>query len=300
MGDPWVYEQLRAVRDRHDLILFAGAGLSAQARNQDGQRPPLWRPCIEQMLAWCETEGLIASSHGDEIRELLALGFLPEAAQEIEDAVKPVSVGALQRCLAEVLLYDSAETSLAHRRAARAGFRAFITTNYDDLLETAYVRTQRKVLPKYYEDTLDNVLDSWRSRQPFILKMHGDVSRPGLLVLGNRSYERAIHTNGAFSRVVETLIGASSILFVGYGAGDPNLEGLLTRGALFDGRSKRHWLLAPAASMPALRAKRLWADKGINVVTYKGSHVHVERFFQRLGAPVTSPATLRIPAALVI
>jgi hypothetical protein len=281
-NDPWVYNELQSIIERDDLILFAGAGLSAQARTADGQHPPLWRELMEKMVAWCQRENLISDEHGHQILELVNEGWLLDAGQEIEEAFKDTSPAALKRCLTEVLLYDSAETTRAHWLATKVRFRAFLTTNYDDFIEDAYVRTQRRALMKFYEDTHEGVLDAWRNRQTFILKIHGDVSHPQSIVLGSRSYERVLYENEKYSRSLETLIGGSSLLFIGFGGTDPNLEHILSRASMFDGRSKRHWMLAASTDMPALKAKRLWSDKGINVIFYRGGHDSVGRFLDKL------------------
>lgn len=284
--DEQVYARLSDALVRQDLILFAGAGLSAQATTPHGDTPPLWRECLEQMTLWCLREGLLSDDLASQIQESLDRGLLLEAAQELEDVAQPAT--ALQRCLTDVLHYSTAETSRAHKAATRIRFRGFITTNYDDLIENAYVVTQRRALPRFYEDTAATMLDSWRRRQQFILKMHGDLVKPASIILGSRSYDRIMYSNEAFSRAIETIIGASSLLFVGFGGTDPNLERLLARTAIFDGRSKRHWLLTSASSMPSLRAKRLWEDKGLNIVTYPGPHSQVITFLNRLQAAVNT------------
>ena len=301
VDDVRALSELASIIERNDLILFAGAGLSAQAATKDGQHPPLWRELMHRMIDWCERERLIDARYVKELRELVEVDLL-DAGQELEDAINSASRSALQRCLNDVLLCNLAETSIAHRLLTRISFRGFLTTNYDDFIESAYIRTQRRSLPRFYEDTYEGVLEAWRSRQPFILKIHGDVSHPQSIVLGRRSYERMLYENKQYSRCLEQLIGGSSILFVGFGGSDPNLEHILSRAAIFDGRSKRHWMVAPSRNMPALKAKRLWTDKGINVIVYQGSHSGLNRFLRNLArAETEGPTDLsrvsRIPPA---
>jgi hypothetical protein len=301
IDDDRAINELCSIIERNDLILFAGAGLSAQAVTQDKQHPPLWRELMIRMIDWCEAERLIDSRYAKEIRELVEIDLL-DAGQELEDAINASSPSALQRCLNELLLCNLAETSIAHRLITRIPFRGFLTTNYDDFIESAYIRTQHRTLPKFYEDTHEGVLEAWRSRQPFILKIHGDVTHPQSIVLGRRSYERMLYKNEQYGRCVEQLIGGSSVLFVGFGGSDPNLEHILSRVAIFDGRSKRHWMVAPSRNMPALKAKRLWTDKGINVIVYNGSHSNLNRFLRSLTKaviqrPTDASRVPRIPPA---
>jgi hypothetical protein len=296
IDDARAVSELYSIIERNDLILFAGAGLSAQAATEDGQHPPLWRELMKKMTDWCESERLIDSHHAVGIRELVEVDLL-DAGQELEDAINSASPSALQRCLNEVLLCNLAETSIAHRLITKIPFRGFLTTNYDDFIESAYVRTQRRTLPKFYEDTYEGVLEAWRSRQPFILKIHGDVTHPQSIVLGRRSYERMLYENEQYGRCLEQLIGGSSVLFVGFGGSDPNLEHILSRVSIFDGRSKRHWMVAPSRNMPTLKAKRLWSDKGINVIVYHGSHSNLNRFLRNLAKTDASRVSRFPPAA---
>ncbi len=188
VDDPSVYQEIRQVLDRQDLILFAGAGFSAQAKTPSGLHPPLWTRCLDEMLSWFQREGFVGDELAADIRELIDAGFLIDAAQEIEEAVHPASSPAMQRCLREVLFIDTARVSRAHLTATKLGFRAYLTTNYDDLIENAYARVRHRSLLPFYEETCDGVLDAWRRREPFILKMHGDTRNHRGIVLGARSY----------------------------------------------------------------------------------------------------------------
>jgi hypothetical protein len=54
--------------------------------------------------------------------------------------------------------------------------------------------------------------------------------------------------------------------------------------------------------MPTLKAKRLWTDKGINVIVYNGSHSNLNRFLRNLTeavleGPTDASRVPRIPPA---
>jgi hypothetical protein len=291
IDDQRVHSLLRSKIDGGDVVLFAGAGLSAQATTEDGRHPPLWRDLISGMISWCQQQQLIDPSYAQQIQELVDANLLLDAGQEIEDAIlSAASRALLQQGLSEVLLSNSAETSVAHRLITHMGFRGLLTTNYDDLLESAYIRTEGTSVKTFYEETHDGVMEAWRSRQPFILKIHGDVSHPQSIVLGRRSYERLLYANSNYIRTLENLVSVSSILFVGFGGTDPNLEHVLSRASISDGRSKRHWIVVSRAHMPTLVAKRLWKDKGINTIWYQGGHADLVRFLEKLADTDTSRA----------
>ena len=118
-----------------------------------------------------------------------------------------------------------------------------MTTNYDEFIEGEY-RAQRGVmLLKFYERSIDAVMNAYREKKPFIFKLHGDINDIDSIILGNRSYEKLLNGDTAYRSCVESIFNMSSILFVGFGGGDPDLDRIISRVAPLDGRSKRHWML---------------------------------------------------------
>jgi hypothetical protein len=283
--DEQLYGDLTKALEENELILFAGAGLSAQAMTSQGDHPPLWRQLLEGMVDWSKERQLMDDDDVKQMRELIQFGFLLDAAQELEERIEPSD---RQACLTEVLLYNDVEVSEVHRLVARIPFRAYLTTNYDDLLESAYAREHNRMLSKFYEHTYGGILNAFRGRLPFVIKLHGDVSNPDYVVMGNRSYDRLLYQNASYLSTLETVIGNASLLFVGFSGTDPNLEGILSRVSLFDGRIKRHWMVTQNEGIPDLRAKRLWKDKGITVIEYQGSHDNLRVFFEKLAQSIES------------
>jgi hypothetical protein len=292
IDDDGAIQELQRVLASENLILFAGSGLSAQAYSDDGRHPPMWAQLLGEMASWCRDNALIDRAYEEEIRDLITRNYLLEAGEEFTDILTPP---VLQRCLGEVLLYNLVKPREAHSLIAKLPFRGFITTNYDDLIEAAYYKEHGVALSKYYEHTSDGVLDLYRAKQNFVFKIHGDISEPSSLVLGRRAYDRAIYANPTYRARIETVFAMSSVLFFGYGGTDPDLEAITGRVANFDGTSKRHWLLTPADSCPPIRARRLWKDRGINVIRYESDATHSEvvRFLEKLA--FLPPTRLRAP-----
>jgi hypothetical protein len=282
--DNRIYEDLRKALSSKDLILFAGSGLSAQASTDDGRHPPLWKGLLEGMINWCVSKRLIQTRYAQEIRNLVEEGFLIEAGQELQENLEP---SHLRECLGDVTLCDRAGPSPAHELIAKIGFRAYLTTNYDLLIEGAFWKEKGVSLQKFYGHEIAGVLGAYRGKKPFIVKLHGDIYEPSSIILGNRAYQRLLYSNITYRSCLETIFSMSSVLFIGFGASDPDLEGIISRVAAFDGRSKRHWMLVPEGMFPFLKAKRLWKDYGINVIQYDSdpAQLGVVRFLQKLATP---------------
>lgn len=268
-----IIQDIQAAIKGDRCILMAGSGLSAQASTKEGKNPPIWNKLLKDMIDWCYKQDKINEEDVPELYELVSEGFLIEAGQEIEGILSEKSL--LQQCLRETLFCNDACISNAHNYIAKIPFRAYFTTNYDTLIESAISSNKGHSYQKYYEKTIDGVLESYRGNEKFILKLHGDVEDPNSIILGDRSYERLLYHNINYRYCLQTLFSMSSILFIGFGGSDPNLNGFLSNVAALDGRRSRHWMVVPEG-MPKLKAKRLLFDKGIKVIQYKLDEKHSE------------------------
>lgn len=277
-----ILQEIRAEIKSNRCILMAGSGLSAQASTEDGRNPPTWNKLLEDMIDWCHKENKVDVGYVADFRKLVSEGFLIEAGQEIEGILNEKSL--LQQCLRETLFCNDACISNAHNYIAKIPFRAYFTTNYDTLIESAISSNTGHSYQKYYEKTIDGVLESYRRNDKFVLKLHGDVEDPESIILGDRSYERLLYHNINYRYCLQTLFSMSSILFIGFGGSDPNLNSFLSNVAALDGRRIRHWMVVPEGTMPQLRAKRLSSDKGIKVIQYKfdGKHTELTKFLELL------------------
>jgi len=290
--DPDVIRDIRnAIYGLRRCILVAGAGLSAQACTTTGNRPPLWPGLLRGMIDWCVRYEFADATYGKQVHALIDANYLVEAGQEIEELFREKSLE--QQCLREVLRCNEAVVSEAHSVIAKVPFRAYLTTNYDNLIETAFSQVTRRAIARFYERSIDSVMEEYRESRPFILKLHGDVDDAESIILGDRGYERLLHSAGRYRDCLHTLFSMSSILFVGFGGSDPDLDGLMSKVAAFDGRRGRHWMVVPEGKFPSLKAKRLLNDKGVRVIEYPIDDTH-SRLIEFL-AILTTPASVLRP-----
>jgi len=283
--DIQVYKRLREALNSNSLILFAGSGLSAQATTEDGKHPPLWKGLLEGMVNWCIKRGLINTKYSQDIIELINRGYLMEAGQELEEILNNKS--QFQQCLNDVLLCNQAQISEAHELIAQIPFRAYLTTNYDGFIEFAFWKEKGTGIKQFSDRTRGGVMEAFRNEELFIFKIHGDINDSDSIVLGSRSYEKLLYSHENDQLDLKTIFGMASVLFIGFGGSDPNFEKIISTVAMSDGLRKRHWMLVPSNTFPLLKAKRLWEDKGINVIQYEKDPTHsgLTNFLKRLITP---------------
>jgi SIR2-like domain len=97
---------------------------------------------------------------------------------------------------------------------------AIITTNYDQFPET--------IFPDYAPIVGQQVIRGSFVSVGEILKIHGCVSAPDSLVLTQSDYDEFMKKKKYLSAKLLTYFSEHPLLFIGYGAGDPNIRSILS------------------------------------------------------------------------
>ena len=276
------------------LLLFAGAGLSAQAGL------PTWRSLVQDVVDATIAEAMQGEESRGELERMIAAGKWLQIADHCKVKLGP---GEYARLLGERLSDSGRPVPDAHRFAVRLPFAAWITTNYDKLLERAYAE-ERGGLPK----TLTSLDTEALGRllfdgAPFVLKAHGDLDKPDSLVFTSRDYRDLIHGNAAFSAAFSAILLTHSVLFVGYSLADPDFNLLLDRQLLtFRGFAPERYALM--SGIGKVEEEYLWRVCQIRVIPYPdGRHEAIPAFFRnladRLGPEAVTPPSRAARAATV-
>jgi predicted nucleotide-binding protein len=174
-----------------------------------------------------------------------------------------------------------------------------LTSNYDALIEGAYAVESEGVLPSVFSaDGVNHALERLRNGKFFVFKVHGDLNIPGSIVLGNRDYSRLMYLSPAYRSFLETVFASYTVLFVGFGGNDPDLDAVVDRlSAIYERSIGQHFLLISDAEFSALERRRLLEDKRLDCITYESDsgHSQVGEFLKALslraapGAEVPTP-----------
>lgn len=287
---------LRSIRD-HRCVLFAGAGLSAQAQAQDGSRLPTWETLLDRMVEWCVNHRVPLRAEPAEFREVIGKGRLLPVAQELQG-----SLGTqLNSCLAEILYRGKTKPSEAHRLVSKIDWVAVLSSNYDGLIEGAYALESDGIVPPVFgPDGISQALDCLRNNQFFVFKVHGDVNLPGSIILSNRDYARLLYLSPGYRSFLETVFASYTVLFVGFGGADPDLDSVVDRlSALYERSIGQHFILISEDEFTAFERRRLLEDKRLDCVTYEqdASHSQVMEFLRALSELTAPGVEVRVPFA---
>jgi hypothetical protein len=132
--------------------------------------------------------------------------------------------------LLEAQFRTAAKPTDVHRRLAELPVKAFVTTNYDTLMEDALVdargRNNVNVLANRNPHRWGkvNVFDS----PTWVLKIHGNITDfPSGIVIGERDYLRFSTDYPHVVRCLSGLFEQNSVLFLGYSLSDANVAQIL-------------------------------------------------------------------------
>jgi hypothetical protein len=195
---------------------------------------------------------LVGFKQRNELHALLRKGHLLEVADECSKLLG----GYLFRDFIQKLFRNPAVRPVRlHELIVQLPFSAILTTNYDDLLERAYVlKNHTDVYPLVF--SRDNVAQLPRlasEKRFFILKLHGDSNNIETLVLTKRDYMEVIHRDQIYRTVLSSMLATHTAIFIGYGLRDYDLNLILgEQAALFNSFGRRHYafLANPGTVLP--------------------------------------------------
>lgn len=206
---------VQTIRDQKG-ILFLGAGASFGARHPDGRKVPSGNGLRDLIC-----DQFFGGSLKD--RTLLAVSAM---------ALNEAGFLDFQRFIRDV--FEKFEPTDYHCLIPTFRWRAIATTNFDLILERAYVQqsggVQNLVKTVKDGDGFDNRMQGTSSPVGFY-KLHGcidhytDQQIP--LVLGNEQYASYSNYRHRFYSRLKDLAYENSILFAGYSLSDPHIQQIL-------------------------------------------------------------------------
>ncbi len=187
---------------RH-LVLFVGAGASA------GAGLPTWKGLLDR---FAEEAGFDKAT-----RERLTERDFRDQATLIERELKRRDVDLKDGVAAEFRGFE--RFSLTHGLLASLPSSEAVTTNYDNLFETAYKTRGRDVavLPENPRTTEGH----------WLLKLHGSVDQPEKIILTRSDYLSMPRQYGALMGLVQGLLLMRRMVFVGYSLSDEDFHELI-------------------------------------------------------------------------
>jgi len=238
---------------------FVGAGLSMASGFDD------WKSLLENMIAHSEASHLLPEAKAEECRKLLedSTKYLM-LAQEMKEVLGVEFKSFIER----IFLDATKEPSEAHDVLVNLANKKFlITTNYDMLIENAFVN--HKIRPrvyKYYE--AHAIQRSLFNREFFILKAHGDAETAAeKIILTEKDYRAILYKEPGYQSALQSIFTMYSVIFIGSSLIDPELMLMLNYiNSAFPEGGIPHYALMGAENIGATEKSRWLKDYNIRIV----------------------------------
>jgi putative AbiEii toxin of type IV toxin-antitoxin system/SIR2-like protein len=260
-----------------ECVLVAGAGLGA------AHGLPTWSDLLRRTLL--ELAGEIPDAALIDARRSLAQGSYDDVLAAI-DRLVPIDRRAA--VMAEALGAPATSRAALSRALSGLPFAGAITNLWRVEPARAVLGEDAQVLRP--QDAASGLV-ALRRRQQFILQAYGDIaSLP--LVADERELEEMLRLEPQFARLLNTIVAANSLLFVGMSL--DGVEELLhvTEPQL---AGRRHFALVPQHPGDELRTRQLERRYGLHVLVYAASpdHAGALEFAERLEEGVDAERSRR-------
>lgn len=190
--------------DSDSVALFLGAGMSRPSGFVD------WKALMQEVA---EDLDLDINRETD----LIALAQFHKNRRKTRHRINELLVTEFTK---------GATLSENHRLIASLPISTVWTTNYDHLIEDAYVEAHKR--PDVKKRPEDLAVSKPRS-DVVVYKMHGDVDAADEAVLTKEDYATFESKRALFSIQLRGHLVSKSFLFLGYSFSDPNLDYILAR-----------------------------------------------------------------------
>ncbi len=264
--------------------VFIGAGISAASQNAEGRNPPTW----QQLLELARDKFLFSVDDKNLATELINKNLLLDAAEVIFSSVAQPE---RRRFFNSVLATPRFCTSEYHKTIQDINPKIVITTNYDQLYEQqcgALVAGQGYSVRKYTDKKL---LNDIRSKDNLIIKAHGCVTDTTDLIITRSDYFKIKRDHFQFYNVLDSILTVNTVLFLGCGMSDPDIQLILENTAISAPSDHPHYAVLPKGKHPALK-KAIENAYNIRILEYdhtkEDNHINLLKSLQNLKELVDS------------
>jgi hypothetical protein len=229
----WPDALVRELADRR-VLLFIGAGISKSAM----PAMPTWGKLLAVL-----SEKLHKKSDRQLVSQLIRQNNLLDAAQIISDGVVRADINGKLRSIFQPNITPH---HLIYHRVLALDLKTVVTTNYDEFIEKNFeFYSGGNAAYSVLKYTSPDLLEHLRSPSRLVVKVHGCISEPGMIVLDRSSYFRARQKNRGLFDVISALFTVNTVLFIGYSVGDPDMQIILENIHAASESSHGHYSLMP-------------------------------------------------------
>lgn len=264
-------ESLVTEMAEHRCVIVVGSGVSANSTPTSGDaKLPTWKDFLSQ------SANLLQNNDDKHTAlELIRSRAYLDAAQVIQDALPSSD---FSHFIHKIFVQPVYTASRIHQIIHELDAKIIITTNYDDIYERYCLSVsdgQGYKVAKYYET---HAINDIRSRFRVILKAHGCIVDPSKIILSRSSYFKAKRQYQTFYSILDAIFLTHTLLFVGCGLNDPDIQLVLENANLSAPSDHPHYSIQPAGLHSSIK-RAIKTAYNIEIIEYpneNNDHVELE------------------------
>jgi hypothetical protein len=169
-----------------NCILVTGYHIAMYTQKEESEQHfPYLIHLLHGMIDWCIDKNIINNPEViEDFRTLVRRKSLLPLTYKIEEYLS--NKREQHVCIKEVVLQHQTLTQDFYQFLIRHSFRGYITTTYDTFIEEAYQAKEQHELPRFYIHSVQDAMVACHTKQPFILKLYGDVENVGSIGLSRQ------------------------------------------------------------------------------------------------------------------
>ncbi|MDR6770434.1 SIR2 family protein [Azospirillum sp. BE72] len=260
----WPNEVVSSIARRRS-VLFLGAGVSMNSKNDAGASPPSWKEFLEKAILRCPAPHT-------EMKKLLNNGDYLTCCQIAKYKLNHDWVPFVE----EMFLTPQFKHNDLHTAILGLDSSVVLTPNLDKIYDNyAQSKTSNLLkIKKFYDDDIPRALRGGEN-QRLILKIHGCIDTPDKLVFTREDYADIRNKNANFYRAIDSLVLTHTFLFLGCGMNDPDLSLVLEQYARSFASAPPHYI-AFSGKISDEYGKMLQNNYNLRILQYSPTNNHQE------------------------
>ena len=271
MSDIWPDNLVEELAYRRCLI-FLGSGISATAKNDDGESPDTWGAFLDNV------KSKMKNPSGDDkkfVEDMLKKQNYLLALQAIADLCDS---GEYSNYLKSQYLRGKYKPSKVHELIKDLDSKIVVTTNFDKLYEG--LCHDPEYITFDYTDTR-SIIGSIKAPENIIIKAHGSIDDTEKLIFTAKQYYQAQEKYPEFYHLMTALFLTHTVVFFGYSLNDPDINLLLQFLHNTANSSCPHYMIDKKGNKPQL--VKHWKDTyNVSLLEYGDDYSCLESSLEEL------------------
>lgn len=260
---------------RRRCVLFLGSGISANAKNIDGKKPPTWAEFLKTVLIKEEKK---LKNVKELLGQLINIGDFLMACEVI---INNIGEHAFNEAVADEFRRPGYKHSDVHKLIFGLDSRIVVTPNVDKIYEQYALHESNStiVVKSYYDNDIAKYI---RSKDYLLIREHGYVDDANKMIFTQKQYNIARCQYRTFYDLMDALILTHTFIFLGCGINDPDIKLVLENSNFSHCGCNPHYFVTEKDGFELEIAKVLCSNRNLEFLEYDNSDGTHSRLIENL------------------